>query len=111
MSERIKFHVDENVKGNLVEVLRQRGADVTTAADAGLLSAADDDHLAFALKEGRVIFTHDDDFLAFDAQGMEHAGIVYCRMQTKSVRQIVSHLMLMRDCMTPEEMIGRVEFV
>jgi arylsulfatase A-like enzyme len=43
--------------------LRGHGIDVTTTADAQLLSADDEDHVAFALREGRVIFTNDADFL------------------------------------------------
>ena len=111
MPAEIRFHLDENVEGELVRVLRHRGVDVTTAADAGLLSASDEDHVAYALGEARVIFTHDDDFLSLNAQGVEHAGIVYCCIQMRTVSQIAAHLLLIRDCMSPDEMHGHVEYV
>jgi predicted nuclease of predicted toxin-antitoxin system len=59
----MRFHLDEHVSHSIARGLRLRGIDVTTAADANLLTASDEDHLAYALRETRVIFTHDDDFL------------------------------------------------
>jgi hypothetical protein len=44
----IRFHLDEHVASAIAEGLRRRGIDVTTTADAGLLDAPDEDHLAFA---------------------------------------------------------------
>ena len=57
----IRFHLDENAARSIATGLRQRGIDVTMPSDVGLMGAADEDHLAFALEEGRVLFTHDDD--------------------------------------------------
>jgi hypothetical protein len=67
--------------------------------------------LAYALREGRVLFTTDDDFLQLDAEGVEHAGIAYCSPESRSIGEIVRYLCLMYDCMTGEEMRGRVEFL
>lgn len=39
----------------MTEGLRRRGVDVLTAQEAGLLQARDEQHLAFALRERRVI--------------------------------------------------------
>jgi len=74
----IRFHLDEHCPHAIAAGLRRRGIDVTTATDAGLLSAADDAHVVYALAHGRVIFTEDDDYLALDARGVSHAGIAYC---------------------------------
>lgn len=46
-----------------------------------MLGASDEEHLAFALAEGRVIFTLDADFLRLAAAGHEHAGIAYARLR------------------------------
>ena len=62
--------------------LRQRGVDVLTVVEAGMLGASDEEHLKRALNEGRVIFTQDDDFLRLHAAGADHAGIVYAPQQT-----------------------------
>ena len=47
----------------LAEGLRRRGIDVTTTAESALEGATDDDQIAFAREQGRVIFTQDADFL------------------------------------------------
>jgi hypothetical protein len=107
----IRFHLDEHVDHDIARGLRNRGIDVTTSTDAGLLSASDEEHFAFALREGRVIFTSDPDFLVLDRRGAEHAGIAFCASGERSIGYIVRHLCLLHDCMTSEEMRGRVEYV
>jgi len=79
MPRTIRFHLDENCSLAIADGLRRRGVDVTSTPGAGLLGAVDDIQLAFALAEGRVIFTEDQDFLRIHAAGIPHSGIVYCR--------------------------------
>lgn len=81
-----------------------------TTPEAKRMGEADADHLDFARRTGRVLFTQDDDFLALHAAGAEHAGIVYAAQHTP-VGRIVSGLVLVHDVMEPGEMVGRVEFV
>ena len=77
MSERIKFYTDEHVPKAVINGLRQRGADVMTTKEAGLLGAADEAHLAFARNEHRVIVSQDDDFIRLHAAGKQHSGIAF----------------------------------
>ena len=51
----IRYYVDEHVGKAVVRGLRQRGVDVVTVVEAGMLSATDEAQLAFAVKAGRVI--------------------------------------------------------
>lgn len=37
----------------------------------------------FARQEGRVVFTHDHDFLILHAEGKVYAGIVYARQSSR----------------------------
>ena len=37
------------------------------------------------LSEGRVLVTHDADFLRYHAEGVEHAGIAYCKKGSRTV--------------------------
>ncbi|WP_449420403.1 DUF5615 family PIN-like protein [Phormidium nigroviride] len=53
MSERIRFHLDENVKSSVARELRRRGIDVTTTIEAGLLGQSDELQLAFICEEKR----------------------------------------------------------
>lgn len=107
----IKFHLDEHVHPGVANGLRQRHIDVTTTPDAGLLGAEDSEHIAFALAQGRVIVTHDDDFLILHNQGTPHAGIAYCHQHRRSIGYIVRALTALWSRATPDEMANRLEFL
>ena len=82
----IKFYTDEHVSPAVVNGLRQRGIDVLTAKEAGMLGMPDEKHLEIASTQGRVIFTQDSDFLRFHSKGINHHGIVYAHQRTPSSR-------------------------
>lgn len=107
----IRFHLDEHIHPAIATGVRVRGIDVTTAAEAGLLGANDEQHLAFATREQRVIVTHDSDFLVLHANGKPHAGIAFCHHEARSIGEIVAALVLMNECLTADEMQNRVEFI
>ena len=106
----IRFHLDQHVATAVARGLRRHGIDVTTTTDAGLQDADDPDHLAFALREGRALFTMDQGFVRRHHIGEEHAGIVYTRQQTKSIGDIIRFLELMNDCLEPEDMYRQIEY-
>jgi predicted nuclease of predicted toxin-antitoxin system len=106
----ITLHLDENVDHAVAHGLRLRGIDVTTSTDADLVGATDDEQLSYALRENRVIFTQDQDFLRHHQAGTEHAGIVYSRQGARSIGEIVRFLQFMNDCLEPADMRGKVEF-
>jgi predicted nuclease of predicted toxin-antitoxin system len=107
---RVSFYTDEHVSRAVIQGLRHRGIDVLTVPEAGQMGASDEEHLALAQREGRVIFTQDDDFLKLAAAGLPHAGIVYAR-QNHSVREILHGLRLVYEVFSAEEMGGQVEFL
>jgi len=107
----MRFHLDEHVDPAIAEGLRQRGIEVTTTVEASLLAAEDQQHVDYAAQTGRVIFTNDADFLRLANQSIEHAGIVYCASQTRSVGEVVRHLCLMHDALDEEAMLGRIEYL
>lgn len=107
----IRFHLDESVKDAVALGLRHRGIDVTTARDAGLISAADEKHIEFARGAGRVLVTHDHDFLRLHGQGVPHAGIAYCHQRRRTVGQMVHALVSLTRQRSVDETAGRVEFL
>jgi uncharacterized protein with PIN domain len=107
----MRFHLDEHVAGSIAKALRQRGIDVTTTAETNLLNAEDEEHLAFALAEGRVVVTQDADFLRQDNKGQSHAGIVYYPQGSRTIGGVIDYLTLMHECMEESEMTGRVEYL
>lgn len=93
MRSKIRFYTDEHVSEAVVRGLRQRGVDVLTVFEAGMLGAPDQDHLQKAREEARVVFTQDDDFLRLAASAAEHAGVVYVPQQTP-IGEIIYGLIL-----------------
>lgn len=110
MGQEIKFYADEHVPKAVVRGLRQRGVDVLTVSEAGLLSASDEEHLRRAQAEGRVFFTQDSDFLRLHAAGAAHAGIVYAPYQM-SIGEMIRGLMLVYQVLKAEDMVGFVEYL
>jgi predicted nuclease of predicted toxin-antitoxin system len=109
--ERIRFHLDEHVSPAIARALRQRGIDVTTARETGLLGASDLQHLARAHAEGRVIFTQDADFLRLHHEQRPHAGITYCKQGSRSIGEIVASLVLIYEVLEPDEIAGQIEYL
>ena len=107
----IRFHLDEHIPTAVALGLRRRGIDVTTTADAELCGADDEAQMARAASQGRVIVTHDDDFLVLHSRGVRHAGIAYSHQGSRSVGELLQLLLLVHECFTPEEMENRLEFL
>lgn len=105
----IRFHLDEHVDPAIALTLRRRGIDVTIPSEVGLLGASDEQHIAFALGQQRVIYTNDADYLRLAAHGHQHAGIAYCRRNSRPLGQIVARLTLLHALDPP--MPGRIEFL
>jgi predicted nuclease of predicted toxin-antitoxin system len=110
MGQVVRFYTDEHVARAVVDGLRQRGVDVLTVAEAGALGASDAEHLAKANADGRVMFSHDADFLRLHAEGAQHAGIVYAAQGT-STGDIIRGLMLIHQVLGAEDMRDHVEFL
>lgn len=111
MPNTIRFHLDENCDPRIATALRRCGIDVTTTVDAGLLQATDEVQLAYALSEGRVLFTQDADLLRLDAAGLPHLGIAYCHPESRSLGDIIRRLVLIWEVYDSEEMRERMEYL
>lgn len=110
MASTHRFCLDEHVGDAIAEALRRRGIDVVTTREAGLASEPDDVLLTFALQEGRVIVTRDQDFLRLHAKNFRHAGIAFIPSDRKT-GDIVRGLVLMHEVLDSDTMIRQVEFL
>ena len=66
---------------------------------------------AFAASHGRVMVTHDADFLRLHGKGTAHAGIAYCVVGSLTVGEVLRRLVLIYDLLSVEEMENRIEFL
>lgn len=111
MNERTRLHLDENVDPAVALGLSRYGIDVTTTNEVGLQGASDEAQLELIKKTQRVIFTQDTDFLIIANLNKNHPGITFCKKGTRSIGEIIDSLRLIYEVLTPEEMIGHVEFL
>jgi predicted nuclease of predicted toxin-antitoxin system len=111
MPRTIRFHLDENCDPRIAAGLRALGVDVTTTAEAGLLHASDDEHLAYAAAANRVVVTQDADYLRLAAAGTAHPGVAFFPQASRSVGQVIRGLQLIWEILDPEDMRNRVEYV
>ena len=81
----LRFLLDEDMSHSVAQGARLRGVDTVSVQeiDRGNRSVSDEDQLAYATAQGRVLVTYNRaDFQALDAQwrlaGKTHAGILWC---------------------------------
>jgi predicted nuclease of predicted toxin-antitoxin system len=111
MARTIRFHLDENCDPRIAAGLRLHGVDVTTTPEAGLLQVSDEEQLAYAVAQGRVVVTQDTDFLRTAAAGHESPGIAFSSTHGRSLGQVIRDLLLIWEVYEPKEMRNRVEFL
>jgi len=109
--DKVRFQFDEHVPHAVAEALRRRGIDVLTAGEAGLRSTPDAELLARSYEAGRVLVTHDSDFLRLHREQHQHAGIAYCEQGARTIGQLVASLVLIYEVLESGDMVGRVEFL
>jgi predicted nuclease of predicted toxin-antitoxin system len=107
----LSFQLDEHITDAIAHGLRRRGISVVTAFEAGLCGQPDVTVLMAAQRSGRVFVTHDQDFLRFQASGVSHAGIAFCRFGTRSVGEIVIALARLSEFLDAADMRDSVEFL
>ena len=76
-----------------------------------MIGASDEEQLKFAVSQGRVIFTQDDDFLKLHQKGFSHPGIAYCRQRSRSIGEIINSLTLLWELVEPQEIWAKTEFL
>jgi predicted nuclease of predicted toxin-antitoxin system len=111
MPRTIRFHLDENCDPRIAAGLRLHGVDITTTPETGLLRASDEQQLAYAVSQVRVIVTQDTDFLRIVAAGKETPGVAFYSAENRPIGQVIRDLLLIWEVYEPEEMRNHVEFL
>ncbi|MEM7115984.1 MAG: DUF5615 family PIN-like protein [Chloroflexota bacterium] len=110
MAHKIKFYTDEHTSHAVIAGLWQRGVDVLSIHETKMYGASDDEHLARAIEERRVIITHDADFLRLNAANKPHFGIAFAHRYT-AIGDIIRGIMLIGLVFDQDEMRDRVEYI
>ena len=63
LQARVRMLVDESLCPEVAKYLREKGFNAVYAGDVGLTGKSDQDVAAYAWHEGRILWTHDRDFL------------------------------------------------
>jgi predicted nuclease of predicted toxin-antitoxin system len=94
----LKFYTETHVARAITDQLKVNGVDVIRAEDVGLADASDEEHLAYATSQGRVIVTGDADFLVLDVQwrqvSRKHAGIIYILPEVRIKRRAAAGIVV-----------------
>lgn len=114
---KIRLYIDEDSMDQaLVQALRARGVDVTTALEEDMIAKNDHLHLDYAARYGRAlyIFNRGDFFhlhTQYLTQSKSHAGIILSRQQNYSVGEQMRRLLKLIATKSAEEMQNQVEFL
>lgn len=113
----IRLYIDEDAMDtDLVRALRARGADVITANDAAMIERPDEEHLAYATTQGRILYSFNKgDYYRLHTEllirAMSHSGIVLADHRRYSVGEQMRRLLKLIASKSAEDMENQVEFL
>ena len=84
------LYCDESIWIPVADGLRRRGWSVNTAREEGTLGDPDREQLQYAVENGWILVTFDDDFLSLvEGEGLEHRGLLYVRQADRKIGDVV----------------------
>ena len=109
-----RLYLDEDVHVRVASIVRGHGYEVDTARGEGMLGAGDEDQLAFAADNERVLVTHnrvDFEILArrYFEEGRSHSRIV-CAVRRPS-HECARRLMALLNDRTAAEFAGHLLYI
>ena len=96
---KIRLYLEEDSMSHaLVRGLRARGVDVVTALEEGMSERDDEEHLEFAAKIGRALYSFNvadfyDLHSRFLSEGKDHAGVILTRQQQFTIGEQLRRLL------------------
>ena len=90
----MKFLTDENVDVRVVNGIKKANYNIKDIKKEGMLGFKDKDILAFAIKEKRILLTHDKDFKNNPSfKNIKHEGIILLRFKNQSPDNVLKRLL------------------
>lgn len=88
----LTFYLDDHVSKVVAVQLRAKEIDTVHCADIDMQDAEDFEHLAYAVEQGRVLVSQDEDFAALHGEylstGKSHSGIMLLPRRMQGTAQI-----------------------
>ncbi|MGH2593174.1 MAG: DUF5615 family PIN-like protein [Anaerolineae bacterium] len=113
----IQVYTDEHIMPDLVQILRQRGYAAQSAQEAGMRKHSDEEHLAYATRNGMATLTFNrDDFERLDrewmASGHEHAGVIISpQFSVEYIGKLLHPMIRLLDSLTADEIRNQVVYL
>lgn len=107
----LRFHIDENVPTAVAEQLTLGGVDAISVRNLDHLGDTDLNHLQRATSMGRVLCTHDRDFLRIASEMTDHAGIAFAPQYESTIGGWVRALRDLHGIMSAEQVVGQVVYL
>ena len=113
----LRLLADENFNGDIIRgiFLRKPDIDLVRVQDTGLLGSSDEDVLAWAAENERIVLTHDratmPDF-AFQrtTSGNAMPG-VFVFNDRLPIGEVIEEIILLDECSEPDDWSGRVVYM
>ena len=112
--ELIKLYLNEDVHIKLAKALRQRGFDVITTIEAGMVGSPDEKQLAFATSQGRAILTFNRGDYAklhkrYAERGWEHYGIIVSEQYP--IGDVLRRVVNLLASLSAEDICNQLEYL
>jgi predicted nuclease of predicted toxin-antitoxin system len=108
----VALYMDEHIPKAVTEGLRERGVDVITVQEDGLLGASDPEVLNRATETKRVVVTYDDDFLSEASRRLEQDiyfyGVIYVTEPRNALTgKLIEDLEIVAKAVEPSYFVNR----
>ena len=111
----LRYYMDHNVQGAIIEGVRARGIDCLTCEEDGTKQADDAEILQRATDLARVVFSEDTDFLkiasSWISSGREFSGVVFARQLHVTLGGAIRDLELIAGAMQEGEIRNTIIFI
>jgi hypothetical protein len=116
VADAVRYFTDEHISNAVIAGLRRHGVDVLTVAEAGRRTYPDDEQLRYATSLGRVMVSHDQDYLFlaadFQQRAEDHAGIAFADYDkfSQAFGLLIRALLTVHGVYTAADMLNHVEY-
>lgn len=113
----VALYIDEDITNQLAALISQRGFQVVSAVDIGMIERSDEEHLTYAAERNMTLFTYNErDFVELArrwmTEGRPHAGILISdQFSLRQMGELLRRILNFLDRVTADEMVNVVRYL